>query len=100
MLTSLLIAPLCEAEILRLAESQALWRAASQAEQKIALDKAVGAKGPVNKTADGIAAAEWSEVEPIAERAVRELLGMRAREGAALAAELGGRLGACAPSRK
>jgi len=43
---------------------------------------------------DGIAAAPWSEVEPIVERAVGELLGMRAREGAALAAELGGRLGA------
>jgi len=40
------------------------------------------------------ATAQWSEVEPIAERAVRELLGMRAREGAALAAELEGRLGA------
>jgi len=39
------------------------------------------------------ATAQWSEVEPIAERAVRELLGMRAREGAALAAELEGRLG-------
>jgi len=43
---------------------------------------------------DGIAAVQWSEVEPIAERAVQELLGMRAREGAALAAELGRRLGA------
>ena len=43
---------------------------------------------------DGVPTAQWSEVEPIAERAVRELLGMRAREGAALAAELGGRLGA------
>src|SRR5207244_12361292 len=43
---------------------------------------------------DGVGAARWSEVEPIAERAVRELLGMRAREGAALAAELAGRLGA------
>jgi uncharacterized protein (TIGR00255 family) len=43
---------------------------------------------------DGIAAVQWSEVEPIAERAVQELLGMRAREGAALAAELAGRLGA------
>jgi len=41
---------------------------------------------------DGVATAQWSEVEPIAERAVRELLAMRAREGAALAAELGGRL--------
>src|SRR6266705_2760553 len=40
------------------------------------------------------ATAQWSEVEPIAERAVQELLGMRAREGAALAAELEGRLGA------
>ena len=43
---------------------------------------------------DGVAAPQWSDVEPIAERAVRELLGMRAREGAALAAELAGRLGA------
>jgi uncharacterized protein (TIGR00255 family) len=42
---------------------------------------------------DGVATAQWSEVEPIAERAVQELLGMRAREGAALATELGGRLG-------
>ena len=41
---------------------------------------------------DGVATAQWSEVDPIAERAVRELLAMRAREGAALAAELGGRL--------
>jgi uncharacterized protein (TIGR00255 family) len=40
------------------------------------------------------ATAQWSEVEPIAERAVQELLGMRAREGAALAAELAGRLAA------
>jgi len=43
---------------------------------------------------DGVAAPQWSDVEPIAERAVRELLGMRAREGAALATELAGRLGA------
>jgi uncharacterized protein (TIGR00255 family) len=43
---------------------------------------------------DGVAPAQWSDVEPIVERAVRELLGMRAREGAALAAELTGRLGA------
>ena len=47
-----------------------------------------------NAHQDGSAPAQWSEVEPIAERAVQELLGMRAREGAALAAELGGRLGA------
>lgn len=40
------------------------------------------------------AAAEWGEVEPIVERAGRELLAMRAREGAALAAELDTRLGA------
>jgi uncharacterized protein (TIGR00255 family) len=40
------------------------------------------------------ATAQWSEVEPIAERAVQELLGMRAREGAALGAELAGRLAA------
>ena len=41
---------------------------------------------------NGVATAQWSEVEPIAERAVQELLAMRAREGAALAMELGGRL--------
>jgi uncharacterized protein (TIGR00255 family) len=43
---------------------------------------------------DGAAAAEWGEVEPIVERASRELLAMRAREGAVLAAELAGRLAA------
>ena len=41
---------------------------------------------------NGVATAQWSEVETIAERAVQELLAMRAREGAALATELGGRL--------
>jgi uncharacterized protein (TIGR00255 family) len=58
------------------------------------LDLAFVARQPEVLTShqDGGAAAQWSEVEPIAERAVRELLGMRAREGAALAAELGGRL--------
>jgi len=60
------------------------------------VDLAFVARQPEVLTAhqDGIAAAQWSEVEPIAERAVQELLGMRAREGAALAVELGGRLGA------
>src|SRR3989441_2114488 len=43
---------------------------------------------------DGGAPGQWRDVEAIAERAVRELLGMRTREGAALAAELAGRLGA------
>ena len=43
---------------------------------------------------DGAAAAQWSEVEPIVEQAGRELLAMRAREGAALATELAGRLAA------
>jgi uncharacterized protein (TIGR00255 family) len=43
---------------------------------------------------DGTAAAQWSEVEPILERASRELLAMRAREGALLAKELAGRLAA------
>jgi uncharacterized protein (TIGR00255 family) len=40
------------------------------------------------------AAAEWGEVEPIVERAGHELLATRAREGAALAAELERRLAA------
>lgn len=43
---------------------------------------------------DGAAAAPWSDVEPILERAARELLTMRAREGTALALELGARLAA------
>jgi len=42
------------------------------------------------------AAAEWSEVEPIVERAAQQLVAMRAREGATLATELGGRLDALA----
>jgi uncharacterized protein (TIGR00255 family) len=42
------------------------------------------------------AAAEWNEVEPIVERAVQQLVAMRAREGAALATELVGRLDALA----
>ncbi|HKW40063.1 MAG TPA: YicC/YloC family endoribonuclease [Gemmatimonadales bacterium] len=40
------------------------------------------------------ATAEWTEVEPIVERAGRELVAMRAREGAVLATELEGRLAA------
>jgi uncharacterized protein (TIGR00255 family) len=40
------------------------------------------------------AAAEWEDVAPLVERAGRELVAMRAREGAALAAELEGRLAA------
>jgi len=42
------------------------------------------------------AAAEWSEVEPIVERAAQQLVAMRVREGAALASELVGRLDALA----
>jgi len=58
------------------------------------VDLAFVARQPdvLNAHQDGSAPAQWSEVEPIAERAVQELLGMRTREGAALAAELGGRL--------
>ncbi len=60
------------------------------------VDLAFVARQPdvLNAHQDGSAPAQWGEVEPIAERAVQELLGMRAREGTALAAELGGRLGA------
>jgi uncharacterized protein (TIGR00255 family) len=43
---------------------------------------------------DGTAPAQWSDVEPIVERASRDLLAMRAREGAVLAKELAGRLDA------
>ncbi len=43
---------------------------------------------------DGAAAAQWTEVEPIVERAAQALLAMRAREGTVLAAELETRLAA------
>src|SRR6266550_278872 len=54
------------------------------------VDLAFVARQPdvLNAHQDGSAPAQWSEVEPIAERAVQELIGMRAREGAALAAEV------------
>ncbi len=83
-----------------LARARQLVAAAKELKKRLKLkgdvDLAFVARQPevLTPRQDGIAAAEWSEVEPIAERAVRELLGMRAREGAALAAELGGRLGA------
>src|SRR6058998_719336 len=48
----------------------------------------------VQEDGTGAGVAQWSEVEPIAERAVQELVAMRAREGAALAGELEGRLAA------
>src|SRR5881296_3625780 len=48
----------------------------------------------VQQDGTGAGVAQWSEVEPIAERAVQELVAMRAREGAALAGELEGRLAA------
>ena len=43
---------------------------------------------------DGAAAATWTEVEPIVNRAAQALVAMRSREGAVLAAELGRRLDA------
>src|ERR1043166_1580232 len=46
----------------------------------------------VQQDGTGEAALAWGEVEPIAERAVQELVAMRVREGAALARELEGRL--------
>ncbi len=45
---------------------------------------------------NGAGAVAWSELEPIVERAAREVLVMREREGRALAAELAGRLEAIA----
>src|SRR2546425_7598983 len=94
-------APLREAAVaVDLARARQLVAAAKQLKKRLKLkgdvDIAFVARQPEVLTAhqDGVGAAQWSEVEPIAERAVRELLGMRAREGAALAAELAGRLGA------
>src|SRR3989442_7623624 len=77
-----------------------LFRSAKELKKRLKLkgevDLAFVARQPevLNPHQDGVAPAQWSDVEPIAERAVRELLGMRTREGAALAAELAGRLGA------
>src|SRR3989442_6056329 len=42
---------------------------------------------------NGAGAVAWSELEPIVERAARDVLGMRGREGRALAAGVGGRPG-------
>jgi len=83
-----------------LARARQLVAAAKELKKRLKLkgevDLAFVARQPdvLNAHQDGSAPAQWSEVEPIAERAVQELLGMRAREGAALAVELGGRLGA------
>src|SRR5438034_1169616 len=83
-----------------LARARQLVAAAKELKKRLRLkgevDLAFVARQPdvLSAHQDGSAPAQWSEVEPIAERAVQELLGMRAREGAALAAELGGRLGA------
>jgi len=94
-------APQREAAVaLDLARARQLVAAAKELKKRLKLkgevDLAFVARQPdvLNAHQDGSAPAQWSEVEPIAERAVQELLGMRAREGAALAAELGGRLGA------
>jgi uncharacterized protein (TIGR00255 family) len=45
---------------------------------------------------NGQAAATWADVQPVVEQAAREVLGMREREGKALAADLLGRLDALA----
>src|SRR5213080_2359338 len=85
---------------LDLARARQLVAAAKELKKRLKLkgdvDLAFVARQPevLTPRQDGTAAAQWSEVEPIAERAVRELLAMRAREGAALATELQGRLGA------
>jgi len=85
---------------LDLARARQLVAAAKELKKRLKLkgevDLAFVARQPdvLNAHQDGSAPAQWTEVEPIAERAVQELIGMRAREGAALAAELGGRLGA------
>ena len=82
-----------------LARARQLVAAAKELKKRLKLkgevDLAFVARQPdvLNAHQDGSAPAQWSEVEPIAERAVQELFGMRAREGAALATELGGRLG-------
>src|SRR5438552_3259623 len=94
-------APLREPAVaVDLARARQLVAAAKQLKKRLKLkgnvDLAFVARQPEVLTThqDGVGAAQWSEVEPIAERAMRELLGMPAREGAALAAGLAGRLGA------
>src|SRR6266699_3777122 len=85
-------APQREAAVaLDLARARQLVAAAKELKKRLKLkgevDLAFVARQPdvLNAHQDGSAPAQWTEVE---------LIGMRAREGAALAAELGGRLGA------
>ena len=84
-----------------LARARQVLAAAKQLKQQLKLkgevDLAFVARHPdvLALERDG-AAAEWSEVEPIVERAAQQLVAMRAREGAALATELVGRLDALA----
>ena len=84
-----------------LARARQVLAAAKQLKQQLKLkgevDLAFVARHPdvLALERDG-AAAEWNEVEPIVERAAQQLVAMRAREGAALATELVGRLDALA----
>jgi len=95
-------APATEAAVtVDLARARQVLAAARQLKQQLKLkgvvDLAFVARQPdvLALERDG-AAAEWSEVEPIVERAAQQLIAMRAREGAALATELMGRLDALA----
>jgi uncharacterized protein (TIGR00255 family) len=95
-------APVAEAAVtVDLARARQVLAAARQLKKQLKLkgevDLAFVARHPdvLALERDG-AAAEWSEVEPIVERAAQQLVAMRAREGAALATELVGRLDALA----
>ena len=74
--------------------------AAAELKKKLkgAVDLAFVVRQPdvLSVQSDGATAAGWSDVEPIVEHAAAEVRATRAREGAALAAELVGRLDALA----
>jgi uncharacterized protein (TIGR00255 family) len=85
-----------------LARARQVVAAATQLKKQLKLkgevDLAFVARQPdvLTVQSDGTAAAVWAEVGPIVEAATREVLAMRAREGRALAAALGGQLDALA----
>lgn len=92
-------APLGEGSVaVDLARARQVVAAAAQLKKQLKLkgevDLAFVARQPdvLMVQRDGAAAAQWTEVGPIVERAAGELVAMRAREGAALAAELAARL--------
>lgn len=92
-----------------LARARQVVAAAKQLKKKLKLkgtvDLAFVARQPdvmvaANGAGSGELSAQWAEVKPIVERAARDVLTMREREGRALATELSGRLDALEASAR